>query len=62
MTAFADGTAEQDGVVIDNCTAKVGETVDLVLRFETQTPYAAAQADITLPEASRRSKDLRRRR
>ena len=50
MTAFADGTAEKDGVVIDNCTAKVGETIDLTLRFETQTPYAAAQADITLPE------------
>lgn len=44
------GTSATDKVLIKDTTVKVGETVDLDIIFDTQTPYAAAQADFTMPE------------
>ncbi len=50
MTALAGGTAERDKVYIKDFEAKVGETVEIPVYFDTQTPYAAAQADLYFPE------------
>lgn len=43
------GTSARDGVYIKSCEAKVGEEITLNLVFDTQTPYAAAQADVIFP-------------
>lgn len=49
MSAVA-GTFARDNVYIKDVEAKVGDEVTLDIYFDTETEYAAAQADIYFPE------------
>ena len=49
MTAVA-GTFARDNVYIKDFEAKVGDEVTVDIYFDTETEYAAAQADIYFPE------------
>lgn len=49
MSAVA-GTFARDNVYIKDIEAKVGDEVTLDIYFDTETEYAAAQADIYFPE------------
>ena len=50
MTASADKVVLVDKVLVKDLEAKVGETIDLPVIFETTTGFAAVQGDFTMPE------------
>ena len=52
MTALAEvnNSWATDKVYLDDLTIKAGETKQVGLKFNNETPYAAAQADLLLPE------------
>lgn len=50
MTASADKVVLVDKVLVKDLEAKVGETIDLPIIFETTTGFAAVQSDFTMPE------------
>lgn len=52
MTALAEvnNSWATDKVYLDDVTIKAGETKQVAVKFNNETPYAAAQADFQLPE------------
>lgn len=52
MTALAEvnNSWATDKVYLDDVTIKAGETKQVGIKFNNETPYAAAQADLLLPE------------